>query len=750
MSVFFAFFLLSGFCSLVYEIVWLRLAMAKFGVATPLVSIVLSVFMAGLALGSWLVGRLAPRLEARAGSAPLRAYALAELVIAVSGVAVASELEGGRRLLEQLGHVVSWGSAGYYVASGLWIALTLLPFCTCMGATFPLAMAAIRASDRAGSDRSFSYLYFANVVGATAGTIASAFFMIELLGFRGTLRATAALNVVLAASALALSLAHARGGPAPEPAPARGGPQWHRPTAARAALPLLLLTGLASMAMEVVWIRQFTPYLGTVVYAFAAILAVYLTATFLGSSAYRIWSRSSGPGRVAPTPGGAWLAVGLASLIPLAAADPRLSATSEPAIAAFQLAGGLRLVLGIMPFCALVGFLTPMLVDRWSGGDPDRAGRAYAINVLGSILGPLLAGFGLLPFVGERWALVVLAAPFFAIGGLTAAPALPRAPGPGRFGVRSRPATAAVAFLVLIAGPLIALTKDFETVFPRRIVLRDNTATVIAASEGGHKRLLVNGIGMTVLTPITKMMSHLPMASLPAPPRNSLVICFGMGTSFRSLLSWGVPATAVELVPSVPLLFGYYHEDAPALLASPLARVVIDDGRRFLERTPEPYDVITIDPPPPVEAAGSSLLYSREFYAVVRKRLRPGGILQQWLPGGEPLVVASVARALADSFPHVRTFRYPEGWGIHFLASLSPIPPASASELATRLPPRAAADLVEWGPAPTPAEQFRAILAGEVPVSSLIAIVPRAPALRDDRPLNEYFFLRRTFRNGRV
>ena len=125
-----------------------------------------------------------------------------------------------------------------------------------------------------------------------------------------------------------------------------------------------------------------------------------------------------------------------------------------------------------------------------------------------------------------------------------------------------------------------------------------------------------------------------------------------MGTSFRSSLSWGIPVTAVELIPSVPALFGYYHADAAGVLARPGARIVVDDGRRFLERTGDRFDIITVDPPPPVEAAGSSLLYSEEFFAAARARLAPGGIMQQWLPTAEPIVVRSVARAMtAASFP---------------------------------------------------------------------------------------------------
>jgi predicted membrane-bound spermidine synthase len=739
---FFAFFLISGFCSLVYEVVWLRLAMASFGVTIQLTSIVLSVFMAGLALGSWLAGRLTPRLEGRAGAAPLRAYALAEGMIGLGALTVPLQLETGRRILEELGSVASWGSAGYHVGSGSWVALTMLPFCVCMGATFPLAMAAIRRYYAAESERSFSYLYFANVVGAAAGTVAAAFLLVELLGFRATLRVTAVLNAGLAVAAFGLALGLDRSRPAAATAVPRAAARPERRAASAAALGLLFLTGLTSMAMEVVWIRQFTPYLGTVVYAFGAILSLYLAATFLGSMAYRIWCRRRPEGSASATASLAWPAAGLLGLIPLAAADPRLSAVGEPAVAAFQLGGGLRLVLGIMPFCGLVGFLTPMLVDRWSGGNPERAGAAYAVNVVGGILGPLVAAFAMLPRFGERWTLLLLALPFFAIGVARALPSAPSA-ATGTVAVGAGRLTP-VGVAAFLGALLVLATRDFETVFARRVVLRDDTATVIAARDGGVKRLLVNGIGMTVLTPLTKLLAHLPMASLAAPPRNSLVVCFGMGTSFRSLLSWDVPATAVELVPSIPALFGYYHKDAPRLLASPHARVVIDDGRRFLERTPERYDVITIDPPPPLEAAGSSLLYSREFYEVARKRLRPGGILHQWLPEEEPLVTAAATRAIADAFPHVRAFRL-EGSGILLMASAQPLPARQASELARRLPPRAAADLVEWGPATTPEEQFGAILAGEIPLESLIAQAPGAQALRDDRPVNEYFFLRRVF-----
>jgi spermidine synthase len=257
-----------------------------------------------------------------------------------------------------------------------------------------------------------------------------------------------------------------------------------------------------------------------------------------------------------------------------------------------------------------------------------------------------------------------------------------------------------------------------------------------------QRRILVNGIGMTHLTPITKMMAHLPLAFRDRPAERALIVCFGMGTSYRSSLSWGIPTTAVELVPSVPALFPEFHADAAAILASPLGRIVVDDGRRFLERSTESYGAIVIDPPPPLSAAGSSLLYSREFCQALRRRLAAGGIVAQWIPAGEPVVVAAILRALTDTFPHVRAFVSVEGWGIHILASGDPIPSVDASVLASRLPERAVADLLEWSPGATAEGQFERVVAQEVPVGALLR--PGVPALTDDRPVNEYYFLRET------
>ncbi|MGC1448759.1 MAG: hypothetical protein WA830_01860 [Candidatus Sulfotelmatobacter sp.] len=698
---------------MLYELVWLRLAMAQFGVTTAMVSIVLSAFMAGLGFGSWASGAWLRRRADRLWIAPLRLYALIELLIGISGIAVPYELQWNRNVLERL-ELTS--SLAHYAVSAMWVGCTLIPWCALMGATIPIGMRAMGQLLPGEGERSFGYLYTANVAGAVVGT-ALPLFLIELLGFHRTLWVGVASNGFIAMAAVAMSRSLPNESPHEPAQPVAK--LTGTATSSGAILAYLFLTGLTSMGMEVIWLRQFTPFLGTVVYAFAFTLGVYLAATFTGSRIYRSWSSR----HVQESPI-LWTVLALSALFPLV--------TSNPSIELFK---ALRLGLGIAPFTGLLGFLTPMLVDRYSHGDPGKAGSAYAVNVLGCILGPVVAAFLLLPHMSERWALIILSLPWLFVG-LRALLPTP--------GVTSA-ARAAACALIPLAGLLIFSSKGYDEIFPQRQVLRDPTATVIAIGTGMDKQLLVNGYGMTVLTPATKIMAHLPLAFLDHPPQDALDICFGMGTTFRSLLSWKIRATAVELVPSVPRLFGYFHSDGAELLKSPLAHVVIDDGRRYLERTTQHYDLITIDPPPPVEAAGSSMLYSEEFYAAARKRLRPGGILAQWLPGGDREDYASVARSLHNSFPYVRVFGGVDG-GFHFLASAQPLPQQTAEESLLRMPASAVSDLTEWSPAATGAEAlltFRRLLRKEVPIETVIAASPHVPALSDDRPINEYYALRR-------
>ncbi|MBL8755961.1 MAG: fused MFS/spermidine synthase [Planctomycetes bacterium] len=731
----FLLFVLSGFCGLVYQIVWLRLAFAAFGIVTPVLSILLSAFMAGLALGSWLGGRLAGRLVAGGAGRAAVAYGLVEWGIALGAVVVPWVFGLGEQALLAAGEA---SSAGYLLPSAAWLAGAILPFATLMGATFPLMMGFLRAR-APGDERTFSWLYLGNVIGAMLGAAATAAVLIECLGFRSTLLVAAAGNVAIGLLAFGLARQAA-------PTPAGNGTAVPRqvdrtalPTgfAPRTRVALLFATGFTSMAMEVAWTRAFTPVLWTTIYAFAGVLTTYLFATWLGSFFYRRHLRQG-----TTIDGRAMLALlFVASLLPLVLNDPRLH-QSVPVVLA-----------SIVPISALLGYLTPQLIDEHARGEPGRAGTAYAVNVFGCILGPLFAGYLVLPALGVQWTLLACAAVYPAF--LALAHTTTRTPA-----VRI---LATLGLLLAAAGTFVVRTHEDPAAYAGATgdakveVRRDHVASVVAyvadePRDGPAKdrmRMLVNGVGITHLTPLTKVMAHLPLVLREAPPESTLVICFGMGTTFRSLATWGGRVTAVELVPSVAASFGFYHADADAVLARPGSRIVIDDGRRFLKRTAEKFDLITLDPPPPVEAAGSSLLYSREFYEVVKARLSPTGVLQQWFPGGEAAISQAAVNTVAQAFPHVlvyRSFETPEGakeYGIHLLAAMWPIAPPTIERALAKMPPAAVTDLLEWVPPGITHEQawhyilkMKVDLASELPAN-------RALGITDDRPFNEYFLLRR-------
>jgi spermidine synthase len=774
----FLLFFVSGFCGLLYQVIWVRLAFASFGIITPVLSVVISVFMLGLALGSWVGGAVIKSMASRAGVSAIFFYAGAELLIGLGAFAVPQLFSFGETILLRSGEA---DSLAYLLFSALLIAASVLPWCFFMGTTFPFMMAFLREND--SDTQSFSFLYLANVLGAMTGTLLTSVVLIEVFGFRRTLWIAGGLNGLIAVISLILGFQR-RGVQRPMlpeqsepnifqevrnvPLTARSSPRWgdgdppqvppwkredHRGgdnslagigreegrslggQSTLGATPysslILFMTGFTSLALEVVWTRAFTPVMGTQVYAFALLLFVYLLATWVGSLLYRRqWHRT------ALSRDGLLALSAVFVFLPVVVNDPRLYSASfrniDPRISPLNI-HVLPALVSIFPFCAVLGYLTPQLIDESSGGIPRSAGRAYASNILGCILGPLVACYLLLPWFGAKLAMVVLALPFL-ISFLATFPSLGR----------TRWLEAVAATVLLFCSLFLNVSYEAPRKLTEKYVIRrDHTATVISDGTGMEKGLSINGVVITLMTPITKFMAHLPLMFHLGQPQSALVICFGMGTTYRSLLSWDVRVTAVELVPSVKEAFSYYFDDAATVLDNPKGNIVVDDGRRFLRRTSETFDVITIDPAPPAEAAGSSLLYSEQFYRLAKARLKRDGILQQWFAVGEERIQQAVVRSLVNSFTYVRAYPSVAGWGYHFLASMSPIESLAVEEISQRLPQRARCDLLEWSGGRELQDYLRPVLSGEIPLQRLLS-----PELRikitDDRPFNEYFWLRRT------
>jgi hypothetical protein len=251
---------------------------------------------------------------------------------------------------------------------------------------------------------------------------------------------------------------------------------------------------------------------------------------------------------------------------------------------------------------------------------------------------------------------------------------------------------------------------------------------------------------MTLITVDTKFMPLLPIALRPAATRG-LTIAFGMGTAFRTALNAGVATDAVELVPSVPRMFHWFYDDAEAVLANPAGKVIIADGRNHVELTDQTYDFVVVDPPPPIESSGVSVISTVEFYRASKARLVTDGVMVQWVPYGQTLdeFLAHVRSFLAV-FPNVRVIAGAGGYGFYMIGSDGSVDldPAALVDVLNR---PGVLDDVNSAPDSNKrsAEGWADLLTRLTWASGdeLRAAVGDGPLITDDRPLPEYFIIRR-------
>ncbi|MFZ2205327.1 MAG: fused MFS/spermidine synthase [Minisyncoccia bacterium] len=721
-KLFFFLFFISGFCALLYQTVWLRLAYANFGINAQVISIVVSVFMLGLVLGSWISGKYLIKLAKKYKIESLYFYSIAEIGIGIGALIIPKLFLMGHLWLLTFGQT---NSGAYLGLSALVLSLTMLPWCFLMGTTIPLIMEFLN-KHFTWDKNIFSFLYLANTFGAMVGTFLTAGVLIELLGFKKTLLFASFLNFLIALISIKIAKNLKLN-------PLRQEKKEEFKSFIlkeinikdKFILGLLFITGFSSVGFEVVWNRLFTPILETSVYAFAFILFLYLLGTCVGLLHYR---NNIQKGKVLSTK----ILLQLLCIVSIGQiwfVDPRIGW------------GVIGVILCVFLISYILGYLTPKQIDKLSQGNPNTAGVAYAINLLGCIIGPIVASYILLPLIGSKLSIIFFSLPLI------------------WFLIRKSEISTLQSYLrkpiLIMVFVLLLLTVKFSTTFeeymiaPNKIIKNDYNATVLAATldqtDMRSKYLMVNGVGMTTLTPITKIMAHLPLASLPQNPKKALVICFGMGTTFRSAASWGFNTTAVELTPSVKEFFSYFFSDANQVLAKSNNQIIIDDGRRFLERTSEKYDLIAIDPPPPVEAAGSSLLYSKEFYEIAQTHLSKNGILAQWYPGGNEndKALQAVARSLVDVFPYVEVYQSVRQWGYHFFASNEPINIPNPEQIVKNMPLSAQDDLMEWNDYNDPniLSFIKRIISGKININQLLNSNKKIE-VTDDQPYNEYFLVR--------
>jgi spermidine synthase len=705
--------------------------------------------MAGLSVGSWLAGKYVESWAAKTKRSAIVFYALAEALIAVGAISVPILFQLGAALLLPTGELNSHMSL---FLSALVMVIVVLPWCICMGATLPLLLAFAKEVNLFPRGGTVSLLYAANVLGAILGTFLTTFFLIELFGFSGVLVIAAVINLMIASTALRLMNTKAQPSDPAQPLAnlveteaVLTSPSVPGGKTAHLALIVLFSTGFISMAMEVVWTRAFFCVLGNEVYSFAGILLSYLVATFLGS----FWYRYHLLKHQVLSINSLLLRGTFFAFLPIFLNDPRvhlgldaaaylLSFKTIEMLKICQVVNITTVLLSIMPICFTLGYLTPKLIEEHSKDDPKLAGTAYALNVLGCIFGPLLAAYLILPKIGAKDALSLLAV-LFALLAVYAHRQQPLQRKGLVFGTF-------LLFFLVAQFLCYGYEELLSAYYPRHEIKKDYAATSVGVGENEGSQLIVNGVGVTSLDQPPKMMAHFPLTLLNRPAADCLTICFGMGTTFRSLLTWdNTTATAVELVPGVRDLFGFFHKDADDVMKNPRGRVVIDDGRRYLRRTNRKFDLITIDPPPPSYAAGLSLLLSEEFFKLAKSHLKPGGILQEFYPYNDPWLIAGVLRSCSNTFRYVKVFDVP-GNCYYTISSDQPITQPDWTIAVANMPESAKKDMLEWVDRQhlthDPRELLEQLYQHELPLDKLMNPDPNLK-ITDDKPINEYFLLKK-------
>lgn len=680
---------LSGFCALVYQMVWLREFRLIFGATTPATAAVLAVFMGGLGMGSAWLGRRADRM-----SGLLRWYGLIEMAVALSAFLTPFLLQGVRALYIKTGGVVALGSVTAILLHLLLAVVVLLVPCVLMGGTLPVAVKYLE-TDEDTQRGSTGLLYGLNALGALSGVVVSTFWLLERLGTRGTLWTAAGLNLALGGLAWVISSRERPDTTANRPAdrPVRTGnvrPPAGSPTPAAFVYGAAFVTGFVFFLIELVWYRLLAPLMGSSTYNFGLILSLALAGIGLGGLTYRAG--------IAPREGWASLAVfswvaamqGFWLVLPYALGDRvAVFAFNANQLRALGFAGqltGWTAVAALLVFLPsfFAGIQFPLLVSLLGRGQTEvgrQMGFAYAANTAGAIAGSLLGGFLLIPGLTAPgcWKLAV----WLLCGLSLVAVMLNRTRGLRRhtglavvslgislfLSIESDGPTAAWRHSPIGYGRIknfpespAALKEYFNDRRRRTHREFEGRESSVGLYAGDSYAFFVNGKsdGSALGDAPTQVMLGLVSAILHPQPRSACVV--GLGTG--STAGWLAEVPGLERVDVVEIEPGMCDlaRDAFApvnrhVLQKTNVQVILGDARETLLVRGAPYDLIVSEPSNPYRA-GISSLYTREYYKAVQHRLNPGGIFSQWVQGYEvdSPTIRLVYSTLAAVFPHVETW----------------------------------------------------------------------------------------------
>ncbi len=678
-------FFMTGASGLVLEQVWTRELELVFGSTTLAISTVLSVFMGGLGLGSWLAGRLADRVRDR-----LRAYALAEAGVGLYALAVPAILRlypslnaGLYRLLGD--HAVTL-SLGRFVAAAL---LLLVPT-TLMGSTLPLLSRHFVGPDQKTTTigTTVGSLYALNTLGAVVGTFVGGFILLPGAGVLATNYAAAGNNLVLAALVFATRHIAPRTG-LPDLAVEEESDVYSATVRERRlVLWAFAVSGAVAMVTQVLWTRALAIVLGSSVYSFTLILLAFLVGLAGGAAILaRVTARSRRPVE--------WLA-GVHAAVALTVGLSYLVMDKLPAAFLGLLRGGafsvdgilfcqfLLAALAVLPATLCMGGVFPLTIRIYTSG-AERVGRdvgtAYSINTVGAIIGSFAAGFIVLPLLGLQRGLglcvfgsAALATAFFVVR--------------RRFALGlAVPALAVVATLLVPRWSLVhfsaglfrvSIAKDIiesnKWPLPELKYYRDGIATTVSVERWQKTLALKNNgkvdasngddmatqimVGLLPLTLYSSAHTAGEPTALAKPPRVA-VVGFGSGVTIGAVTQFPIGhADVVELEPAVVTagtrFFGPYNHHPEQ---DPRVRIIVGDGRNFLTQSDSKYDVIISEPSNPW-ITGVSNLFTLDYWKLARGRLADDGVFCQWAQLYEMSSknIKTLLHTFAQEFPYTYVF----------------------------------------------------------------------------------------------
>ena len=669
-------FIFSGASGLIYQVIWMRQLTLIFGSTVFATSTVLTAFMGGLALGSYYFGR---KID-ESSQSPLRMYAVLEA--GIGGFCLVWPL-----ILSVLGalYVLIHRNitSEFYTLSLIRFVLTfgviLIPS-TLMGGTLPvLTRFFVKRLEQLGTN--IGVLYALNTFGAVIGTVAAGFFLLEAFGIRWTLGIGIAINFGVAAIAFVLAQRESRAETvssqeenlveAPEVLQSTN--TESREPVANSGLVLwaIGISGFCALAYEVLWTRIMVFFLGSTTYAFATMLAAFLFGIALGSILLARWvDRIKQPVTVF---GVLQLGIGLFALLLMPAFEELYGMTR-----AFQSTFGSSrfwaffscfLVMCLPTF--LMGASFPLVTKIYTGSERQLGrsiGNVYSVNTVGSILGAFSAGFILIPLLGIRPSIVLTVALNTGIGCLLVLKSEQRTETGGALlqgisiGLPILNAGLAVILLFTLNQPLFLKSAIFKTQRPGDTLVAyneevDATVTTLKDDEGVYRLYVDTNQAADASrwdSPSHRVIAHLPLLLHPRPKR-ALVVGFGMGLTSHSITQHGVSVDAIELSEGVISAAQQHFTHVNGnVFANPRFNYKINDGRNHILMTKTKYDMISTGIIHPLVSAGSSNIYTADFYRLCRRILSEDGIMCQWVPLHRlpEKHYKMIVRTFIEVFPH--------------------------------------------------------------------------------------------------